>query len=180
MVKYGPWTKLISVTVLKKVFIILIENKIIMAFNLYRNRNCLTKIDKFFFHNHYRVIKNEIKKCQGNEQDFFSLSLEKHTSFQVSLTNILIFADTLYFLVNPQIEAPGVDWSSSTHLLKSSFVQQFLTFFLTFLLPTVTFGFVLLFAISKGRKIFGKMELWRTYYDFGIRAERNDKQCKCK
>ena len=124
-----------------------------MTFNLYRNRDYLTKIDKVFFHNHYRVIKNEIKKCQGNQQDFFLLSLEKHTSFQVSLMNILISADSLSKPTN----------RSSRCRLKfmDTFAQVFfcptvLTFFLTFLLPTVTFGFVLLSVISKGRNIQNK------------------------
>ena len=43
-----------------------------MTFILYRNGTCLTKIDKLLFHNHFKILKNEIKKYQCNEQDFFT------------------------------------------------------------------------------------------------------------
>ena len=89
-----------------------------MTFILYRDKNCLTKTDKLWFHNHFKKLKIEMKNTNSMSKNF-SLSLDK-THFLPGFSNksphfyllkrqLIVDSLTPYFLADPRIEAPGVD-----------------------------------------------------------------------
>ena len=47
-----------------------------MTFILYRNRFCLTEIDKLLFHNHFEIFKMNLESTNAMNK-IFSLSLDK-------------------------------------------------------------------------------------------------------
>ena len=47
-----------------------------MTFILYRNRFCLTEIDKLLFHNHFEIFKMNLESTNAMSK-IFSLSLNK-------------------------------------------------------------------------------------------------------